>query len=291
MQREIIQLTDFVVLIEQSVSTTDEFEKCSFEEAVIAFAFYGSGNVKLSIEYQQESYTFNNTAGLAFSFYGDKNVCFTHNISAKRPLQCITIITPIKNISQLPHLEKSFISSHFAWHTNPSTHFVTGPGFFMKHEMQYVVDKIFSNTYKGSTRSLFLQSQVTELLAHFFEMLSAENKLSLSINIKERDQLHQAKSIIESNLVTPPSIEGLSRQIGLNDFKLKKHFKELFGFSIYQYLQHVRLKKAHDLLKHSYLGIQETAWQVGYQSLSSFSSAFNKKFGYRPSDLKKSVSN
>ena len=32
--------------------------------------------------------------------------------------------------------------------------------------------------------------------------------------------------------------------------------------------------------------VQEAAWHVGYDSLSSFSNAFAKKFGYRPSQIK-----
>ena len=32
--------------------------------------------------------------------------------------------------------------------------------------------------------------------------------------------------------------------------------------------------------------VQEAAWHVGYDSLSSFSNAFAKKFGYRPSQIR-----
>jgi AraC-like DNA-binding protein len=32
--------------------------------------------------------------------------------------------------------------------------------------------------------------------------------------------------------------------------------------------------------------VQEVAWHVGYDSLSSFSNAFQKKFGVRPNEIK-----
>ncbi|GAA0743295.1 helix-turn-helix domain-containing protein [Gaetbulibacter jejuensis] len=43
---------------------------------------------------------------------------------------------------------------------------------------------------------------------------------------------------------------------------------------------------AHDLINNKKATVQEAAWQVGYDSLGSFSNAFEKKFGYRPSQIK-----
>jgi transcriptional regulator GlxA family with amidase domain len=78
----------------------------------------------------------------------------------------------------------------------------------------------------------------------------------------------------------------LSRQIGLNSFKLKKHFKELFGVPVFKYLQNERLNRANELLRNQSLSVQEVAWEVGYDSLGSFSNAFTRKFGYRPSEIR-----
>ena len=86
---------------------------------------------------------------------------------------------------------------------------------------------------------------------------------------------------------SPPSLSELSRQIGLNSFKLKKHFKELFGVPVFKYLQNERLNRANELLRREDLTVQEVAWDVGYDSLSSFSNAFTKKFGYRPSEVRR----
>jgi AraC-like DNA-binding protein len=66
---------------------------------------------------------------------------------------------------------------------------------------------------------------------------------------------------------------------------LKKNFKEVFGVPVFKHLQNERLCKAHEMLKENSMSIQEAAWGVGYESLSSFSNAFTKKFGYRPSEI------
>ena len=125
---------------------------------------------------------------------------------------------------------------------------------------------------------------MTVLLAHFFGHLSILSEEAIPED--ERERLQLAKDILSENLETPPSLSELSRQIGLNTFKLKKNFKELFGVPVFKYLQNERLTKAHDLIRNQRMTIQEAAWQVGYDSLSSFSNAFAKKFGFRPSEIK-----
>jgi AraC family transcriptional regulator, transcriptional activator of the genes for pyochelin and ferripyochelin receptors len=98
--------------------------------------------------------------------------------------------------------------------------------------------------------------------------------------------LYEAKEILSNNLDAPPSLSELSKKIGLNSFKLKKNFKELFGVPVFKYLQNQRMEKAYELLQGGNVTIQEAAWNVGYDSLSSFSNAFSKKYGFRPSEIK-----
>ncbi|MEO1451530.1 MAG: AraC family transcriptional regulator, partial [Bacteroidota bacterium] len=69
-----------------------------------------------------------------------------------------------------------------------------------------------------------------------------------------------ARDILAGNLESPPSLSELARQIGLNTFKLKKQFKELFGVPVFKYLQQQRLNKAHELLRLHGATVQEAAW-------------------------------
>ena len=131
---------------------------------------------------------------------------------------------------------------------------------------------------------MFFRSQITALLSHFFWQLSTLS--TKEIKVIEREKLYQAKEILSQNLDTPPSLAELARQIGLNTFKLKKDFKEVFGVPVFKYLQNERMITAHDLIRTKKATVQEAAWHVGYDSLSSFSNAFTKKFGFRPSEVK-----
>ena len=76
MTRDIIALNDFIVLIEQSTAEETIIDKCGFEDEVIGIAFYGSGNVLLSINQGDEKRVFNNTKGFAMSFFVNDKVEF-----------------------------------------------------------------------------------------------------------------------------------------------------------------------------------------------------------------------
>lgn len=284
MTRDILDINDFIVLVEEASSEQLTTNACLFDEPVIAVAFYGSGNVDLCVRYLQKTKSFKHTKGLALSFYADDNVAFEHTISAEKPLQCIVVATATKNLEHLPNNEGELFSEMLYQLVNPADHYVEGPQFLMTPEMQHIVDQIFQNRYEGKAKMMFFRSQITALLSHFFGQLSFTK--DKEIKPDERKKLFEAKEILSNNLDAPPSLTELSRQIGLNTFRLKKDFKDLFGVPVFKYLQNERMAKAHDLIRNRKATVQEAAWHVGYDSLSSFSNAFTKKFGFRPSEIK-----
>ncbi len=287
MTTDILEMNNFIVLMEQSTNSVEkcDIEKNKMDNNIIGFSFYGSGNVELSINYGDKNKTLNNTRGIATSFFGNKKVECVHKIPHKESLQCVSVFSTIKNLNKLPEQEMEIYTNHLTALLNPEDDYVEGPFFYMTPEMQNAVYKIFNTQYRGTTRVMFLKSQITELLAHFFAHISTHKKET--IKQSEKEKLHNAKDIISNNITTPPTLNELSKMIGLNNNKLKNNFKELFGVPVFKYLQNERLKKAHELLSNSEMNIQEVSWYVGYESVSSFSNGFLKKFGVRPSEIKK----
>lgn len=284
MTRDIIDINDFTILVEESQAIEVTTDACTFDEEVVAVAFYGEGNVDLRINYGDKHKEFTHTKGMALSFYADDQVEFEHKVSAEKPLNCIVICTSLKNLKKLPNQEGELFSEFLHQLTHPNDHYVEGPLFFMSPAMHTILNQLFTNEFEGKTKMMFFRSQVTVLLSHFFgELAQLKEK---RIKPDEREKIFEAKEILANNLETPPSLSELSRLIGLNSFKLKKNFKEVFGVPVFKYLQNERLTKAHELLRKQQFSVQEAAWQVGYDSLSSFSNAFAKKYGYRPSEIR-----
>ncbi|WP_245916203.1 helix-turn-helix domain-containing protein [Aureicoccus marinus] len=153
----------------------------------------------------------------------------------------------------------------------------------MSPEMFQIVGQFFSNTYQGALKMMFYKSHISALLSHYFGQLSSQQNQKL--NTSQLHKINLAQEILTSNLDDPPSLTELAQAIGINTNKLKLDFKAQFGVPVFKYLQNERLNKAYDLIKNEQKTIQEAAWAVGYDSLGSFSNAFEKKFGYRPSQV------
>ena len=284
MTRDIININDFTILVEEANSDEVTTDSCFFDEPLIAVAFYGAGNVDLTVKYGDKQKEFNHTKGLALAFYADEKVEFIHTVSSSKPLECLVIATSPNIIDHLPNQEGELFGEMLDQLVHPSDHYVEGPSFIMTPEMQSIIDSLFNIQYEGKTKMMFFRSQITALLSHFFGQLASLK--TVTIKTSEREKLNQAKDILLANLDNPPSLSEISQQIGLNTFKLKKEFKEFFGVPVFKYLQNERLTLAHKMIRNQDATVQEAAWQVGYDSLSSFSNAFEKKFGYRPSQIK-----
>ncbi|MFC4636066.1 helix-turn-helix domain-containing protein [Dokdonia ponticola] len=284
MTRDIIEINDFTILVEEAKVNELTIDSCFFDEPIIAVAFYGSGNVDLTVTYGDKQKKFTHTKGLTLSFYADQKVEFIHSVSSSKPLECIVIATTANTIDNLPNHEGELFGEMLNELVNPSDHYVEGPSFIMTPEMQSIIDSLFNIQYEGKTKMMFFRSQITALISHFFGQLA--NLHTEKIKTPEREKLYLAKEILLNNLDNPPSLNEISKQIGLNTFKLKKDFKAFFGVPVFKYLQNERLTLAHKMIRNEESTVQEAAWHVGYDSLSSFSNAFEKKFGYRPSQIK-----
>jgi len=285
---DIVEISNFIVLIEQSNADKPFVQRCEIDGDAVGFAFYSSGHVELEIKHNDQTKIVTNTTGMAISFFGNSKVGFAHTIAPDKPLQSISIFSKIKKLQTLPEEELEIFTEYLPQLVHPQADFIEGPRFYMTPDMQQAVNKIMTNQYKGSARKMFIKSQVNELLAHFFAFLASGKKDT--ITHQERDKLFQAKEIIENSIAKPPSLSELSKLIGLNNNKLKKNFKELFGVPVFKFLQEERLNKAYEMLGSSEKSVQEIAWFVGYESLSSFSNAFQKKFGARPNEIKQQQS-
>jgi len=98
----------------------------------------------------------------------------------------------------------------------------------------------------------------------------------------DEKRLLQAKELLLLDLVNPPGLKELAREVGLNDFKLKKGFKECFNTTAYSLLHEERMQQAKRLIYKGKHTITEVSGLVGYTCHGHFSAAFRKRFGMTP---------
>ncbi|WP_420177662.1 helix-turn-helix transcriptional regulator [Kerstersia gyiorum] len=100
----------------------------------------------------------------------------------------------------------------------------------------------------------------------------------------DQEKILRAREILLNEYAQPLTIAYLSAAVGTNDFKLKQGFRELFDTSPYRLLTSVRMEKARELLEMG-ARVSTAAYQVGYQHLSSFSTAFERYYGHVPKSV------
>ncbi|HET6253294.1 MAG TPA: AraC family transcriptional regulator [Puia sp.] len=100
--------------------------------------------------------------------------------------------------------------------------------------------------------------------------------------------LELAKSLIEKDPIAHIPVSALAERAGINEFKLKIGFKELFRTTPYQYRLLLCLKKAKELLEDTDDSIDQIAPKVGFNSYNGFSTAFKKAFHIAPTKYRNS---
>jgi AraC-like DNA-binding protein len=100
----------------------------------------------------------------------------------------------------------------------------------------------------------------------------------------EIGKLYALRNHLEQHFLDEMSLPQLARICTLNEFKLKKGFRQLFGTTVFGFIQQLRMEYSGKLLRDTRTSIAETASIAGYQHAHHFSSAFKKHFGVTPTD-------
>jgi len=160
-------------------------------------------------------------------------------------------------------------------------HLVTTP------EMSRIIEQIKKLPLKNKTASLFFEAKVQELLALQLEQAEKQTcGYCSNCFIRYRDQLNEARNIIEQHYKNPPGIHELALMVGMCDTQLKAGFKFLFNHTIYGYLFEYRMNMAQCLLKETSGSIADIADHTGYEHQSHFTTAFKRKFGITPREYR-----
>lgn len=168
--------------------------------------------------------------------------------------------------------------------TGEKTIFVTGNQPITR-QLKAIITEINQAEQPSYIRRIYLEGKILELLS-----LQLKNSLIEPIEKPRQiinpdlQKLEIVKQLLEQNIKTPHSLIELAKKSGLNDFKLKKGFKETYGHTVFGYLAELRMQKAQTLLQKG-LNVSEVADAVGYKNAHHFTAAFKKRFNLLPSEV------
>ncbi|UVK97152.1 MULTISPECIES: helix-turn-helix transcriptional regulator [unclassified Pseudomonas] len=116
------------------------------------------------------------------------------------------------------------------------------------------------------------------LLSEQISPFTPQQPTTTMAHAQNQDIMMRARGIMMSQYDRPLTVGYLCTAVGTNEFKLKQGFRTLFGTSPHRMLTDIRMAKAWELLETG-LQVSTVAYKVGFQHLSSFSSAFERYYG------------
>ena len=139
----------------------------------------------------------------------------------------------------------------------------------------------------GNASPMYLEAKVTECLSLFMRETEGKEPVNAKIvGFSDRDKIYQARDIICSEYLNPPSLHDLALRVGTNECTLKAGFKEAFRTTVFNYLFDYRMNIAIHYLLDTNKSIREVAGLVGYEHQAHFCTAFKRKFNVTPSEYR-----
>ena len=120
------------------------------------------------------------------------------------------------------------------------THATQAITFEAAPDMKSVVYQLLKTEDDLQLHALLRLAKTYEVLSLSLEQLCPRRPCH-NLSCQDVRCLQHARRILEEQLTEPPSLIELARQVGINDFKLKKGFKVLFETTPYSYLTTQRM--------------------------------------------------
>ena len=101
-------------------------------------------------------------------------------------------------------------------------------------------------------------------------------------DLETLERLGRARAFIEHCYDHPLNLDQISEKACFSRYHFLRLFRQAFKKTPHQYLIERRIEKAKELLTADDLRVTDVCFEVGFQSLGSFSSLFHKWVGHAP---------
>lgn len=151
----------------------------------------------------------------------------------------------------------------------------------VKSLAEEIMDSAFKNT---PYEDLLLKSSLYKL----FWIISQESNISRESpdDISYAELIRPSLEYMADNFDQTISIDTLAGLCSISTSYFMSSFKKAVGFSAIEYLNHLRVKEACNMLTDTKLDISEIAGSCGYNNLSNFNRQFKRVVGCSPRDYR-----
>jgi AraC-like DNA-binding protein len=99
--------------------------------------------------------------------------------------------------------------------------------------------------------------------------------------------MDRVRGIIEAQFSDPPTMAELARLINASETKLHSDFKAVYGCTVHDYSQKVRMAEALRKIENSDEPLYSIARSTGYKHPGHFAAIFRNTYGVTPSEYVK----
>lgn len=158
----------------------------------------------------------------------------------------------------------------------------------MTPAIEQAIQQVRHNDFTGETEEVFLMSKSIELLVLCADACTAASERAEPfIRTKaDKEKLIAVRDLINDRVTAPPNLSEIARHVGLNEYKLKRGFKETFHTTVFGYLTEQRLNLAQRYLRDTQKTAAEISAALGYATPQHFNNAFRKRFGVTPAGVR-----
>jgi AraC-like DNA-binding protein len=154
-----------------------------------------------------------------------------------------------------------------------------------------ILDDLLGSVLTDAGNTLRSKELATSLVTGFFSKLHLR---SPGEKLRQRnvyyEKMIQVEKLLKCHLQqTLPSIEAISKQVSLSESTLKRHFKQMYNKSIYEYYLELKMDLAKRILLEKEISVNEVAAMLDYGKVSNFIDMFKKHHGLSPGSMKKKL--
>ncbi|NKW81763.1 helix-turn-helix transcriptional regulator [Ochrobactrum pecoris] len=149
-------------------------------------------------------------------------------------------------------------------------------------ELRIAAAKTLDLQYSGTLARLHLESCALAFVTEVARLINEIGCRAEGVSSRHYDQVVRARDLLDENIARPPTIEALTKMLGVNATTLRSNFLKIYGTTIFGHVRNRRLEVAQFLLRTHDLNISEVAYRVGFTNAGAFSSAYRKHYGYSP---------
>lgn len=157
-------------------------------------------------------------------------------------------------------------------------------------EIQEVAAKIITPHMPEALSNYYFRLKAEELIYLFFvELQKRQQTTTYALNGEDVKQIYAVRDQIISDLSMTPDVKALAQQASMSESKIQRLFKQIFGDTIYNYYQQLRMKEAAYLIREKQLSVSAAGYQLGFSNLSHFTRLFEKHHGAKPKKFSKGL--